>query len=366
MRKRINVILQQLENGGLEKAVITLVNALYERKDYEITLYVFLHSKPIIDIADGIKIIFLSNLKLKQESLPEKISRKINELNSVKKIIKKIHNSIVISTRNEYTTIISKYTDKSNYIIGQLHNDYNKKEFNDFCNRYNNINVFVQLNKTFKDEIEPELRKKNKFTQIPVIPNFIERQKYDERKRENYVIAVGRITKVKGFERLIEIWNMICEKNVEWKLLIIGDGEDFNLLRKLIKEKRLEDKIIMPGWMEINDVYDYMRKSKIYALTSFSESFSLVTIEAMQNKLPVIAFDVRTGPRNIINDQENGFLVKDGDLKNFAQKLELLMNNNELLQKMSISAYKYSEIYLKENVIKKWYELIDNAKIDLL
>lgn len=363
MRKKINVILQQLENGGLEKAVITLANALCEREDYEITLYVFLHSKPIIDIADGIKIVFTSKRQLKKESLPEKYLRKFSELQVVKKIIRGFHNSIVISTRNEYTTIISKYTDNTNYIIGQLHNDYSSKEFKDFCSKYKNINAFVQLNKTFKDEIEPALRKKNKFTKLPVIPNFIERQVYTEETRENFVIAVGRITKVKGYERLIEIWDMVSKKNDKWKLVIIGDGEDFNKLSSLIREKHLEEKIIMPGWLSINDVYNYMRKSKIYALTSFSESFSLVTIEAMQNKLPVIAFDVRTGPRNIINDQETGFLVKEGNLKEYAKRIELLMNDDKLLQKMSLAAYKRSEDFFKENVIKQWYELIDNANI---
>lgn len=365
MRKKINVILQQLENGGLEKAVITLANALCEREDYEITLYVFLHSKPIIDIADGIKIVFTSKRQLKKESLPEKYLRKFSELQAVKKIIRGFHNSIVISTRNEYTTIISKYTDNTNYIIGQLHNDYSSKEFKDFCSKYKNINAFVQLNKTFKDEIEPALRKKNKFTKLPVIPNFIERQVYTEETRENFVIAVGRITKVKGYERLIEIWDMVSKKNDKWKLVIIGDGEDFNKLSSLIREKHLEEKIIMPGWLSINDVYNYMRKSKIYALTSFSESFSLVTIEAMQNKLPVIAFDVRTGPRNIINNQETGFLVKEGNLKEYAKKIELLMNDDKLLQRMSLAAYKRSEDFFKENVIKQWYELIDNANISV-
>ena len=69
----------------------------------------------------------------------------------------------IISTRNEYSTIISKNTDKSNYIIAQLHNDYSPKELKDFCNKYNNINSFVQLNETFKDEIELAMRKKNNF-----------------------------------------------------------------------------------------------------------------------------------------------------------------------------------------------------------
>lgn len=354
--------MQQLESGGLEKAVLSLANALNESKDYDITLYVFLHSKSIIPIADGIEIVFLSERKVKKESLLEKYSRKISELASIKRIIRKIHNSIVISTRNEYTTIISKNSDNTNFIIGQLHNDYSPKEFKDFCNKYKRVNAFPQLNQTFKDEIETAMRKKNNFTQVPVIPNFIERQIYTEVQRENYIIAVGRLSKVKGYERLIEIWDLICKQRKNgnnWKLLIIGDGEESKNLHKLVREKLLDDKIIFLGRKSVDDVYSYMRKSKIYTLTSYSESFSLVSVEAMHNKLPVIAFDVRSGPRSIIKDGESGFLIEDGNLDEYANKIELLMTNEELWKKMSNAAYKQSELFLKENVMKKWYDLID-------
>lgn len=174
--KKIIVILQQLEAGGLEKAVISLVNALSEREDYKIFLYIFLKSIPIISISERIHVNFKSNRKLKNETRLEKYIRKLHELYSVRKISKKIHDSIIISTRNEYTKIISKNADNTNFIIAQLHNDYSKKEFHDFCSKYKNVDIFVQLNDTFKAEIEPVMRKKNCFTKLPVIPNFIEKK----------------------------------------------------------------------------------------------------------------------------------------------------------------------------------------------
>ena len=365
MVKHIIFIAQQLEAGGLENAVITLANALNERVDYDVSLYIILHSKPIVPIKDGIKVKFLTKRILKKETKPERYIRKVIELITVRKAIRHIHESIVISTRNEYSTIISKNTDKSNFIIAQLHNDYSPREFKDFCNKYHHINVFPQLNQTFKDEIEPAIRKKNNFTQIPVIPNFIERQIYKDEPRENYIIAVGGFNKVKGFDRLIEVWKIICDKNPnDWKLLIAGDGKEFDNIKSLIEQKMLTDKVQLLGRLSNNDVFRYMRKSKIYTLSSYSESFSLVSLEAMHNKLPVVAFDVRTGPKNIIKDGETGFLVEDGDLQEYAKKIELLMNDTELWKKMSNAAYKHSEIFLKENVINKWFKLIDNAKTE--
>ncbi len=365
MSKKIIFIAQQLEAGGLEKAVITLANALNEREDYDVRLYIVLHSKPIVPINDGIKVVFLTERLLKKESKPERYIRKLIELNSIRKAIRNIHEAVVISTRNEYSTIISSNTDKSNFIIAQLHNDYSPKEFKDFCNKYQHINVFPQLNQTFKEEIEPAMRKKNNFTQLPVIPNFIERQAYADEPRENYVIAVGGFNKVKGFDRLVEIWDMSCRKNqnTNWKLLIAGDGKEFENIKKIIERKNLNDRITLLGRLKNEDVFKYMRKAKVYALSSYSEAFSFVSLEAMHNKLPVVAFDVRTGPKNIIKDGETGFLVKDGDLTGFAAKIELLMNDESLREKMGLAAAVHSENFLKENVMKKWFELIDSANI---
>lgn len=364
MLKQIIFIAQQLEAGGLEKAVITLANALNERKDYDVSLYIVLHTNPIVPIETGIKVKFLTDRVVRKEKMLGRYVRKLIELNVIRKAIKNIHGTVVISTRNEYSTIISKYTDKSNFIIAQLHNDYSSREFKDFCNKYQHINAFVQLNETFRKEIEPAMREKNSFTQVPVIPNFIERQKYEEVQRENFIIAVGGFNKVKGFDRLVKIWKSICDKRVnDWKLLIAGDGKEYNNIKQLIHENNMDEKIVLLGRLTNEDVFKYMRKSKIYALSSYSEAFPFVSLEAMHNKLPVVAFDVRTGPKNIIKDGETGFLVKDGDLTEFANKIMLLMDNQELLHKMSVSAALHSENFLKENVMKKWFKLIEEATL---
>lgn len=364
MKKQIIFIAQQLEAGGLEKAIITLANALNEREDYKVSLYIVLHSKSIVPIENGIHVKFITERVLKKESTLERYVRKIIELNAVRKAIKNIHGAVVISTRNEYSTIISKHTDKSNFIIAQLHNDYSSKEFKDFCNKYQHINAFPQLNQTFKDEIEPALRKKNDFTQIPVIPNFIVRQNFTDELRENYVIAVGGFNKVKGFDRLVKVWKMICDSNQNnWKLLIAGDGKEFDNINNLVIENGLNDKIQLLGRLSNEAVFKFMRKSKIYALSSYSEAFPFVALEAMQNKLPIVSFDVRTGPRNIVIDGKTGFLVTDGHLEEYASKIKLLMNTPELLQQMSKAAAEHSENFLKDNIMKKWYALIDNSNI---
>ncbi len=362
MSKKIIFIAQQLKDGGAEKVIITLANAFAERNDYKIHLFIVLHSEPIIPISEKVTVNFLTNRYLKKEKKIERCIRKIIELKSVKKTIKSINNAIVISTCNDYSKIISKYSNKSNYIIAQLHNDYSKKLLRDFCNKYSNINLFVLLNETFKKEIEPEMRKTNSFTKIVVVPNFIDLIDTKEVKQENIVFSAGRFHRVKGFDRLIDIWTLICKKNNNsWKLVIAGDGEEFERINQLIIQKGLEESIILPGRLKNEDVNTYMRKSKIYVLTSYSEAFPLVVLEAMQNRLPVISFDVRTGPKHMIENSKTGYLIKDFDNYEFAEKLVLLMNNEGLREKMGNAAYEHSKLFLKENIIKKWFEIIDNV-----
>lgn len=363
MARKIVFVAQQLQSGGLEKAVITLANALAERDDYQISLYIVLRSEPIVPISNKIKVVFLTNLRLKKEKKAERYLRKLLELRAVKGAMQGLCNAVVISSRNEYSTIISKYTDGSNFVIAQLHNDYSAGEALDFKNKYCNVDVFVQLNETFKKEIESIMRK-NTHTTISVIPNFIERQVYEDVVRENYVIAVGGFNKVKGFDRLVVIWEKVCETHSnDWKLLIVGDGKEFENIKGLVEEKGLRDKVVLLGRLPNDAVFQYMRTAKIYALSSYSEAFPFVVLEAMYSKLPVVAFDVRMGLKTIIKDGETGFLVRDGDLDGYANKLGLLMGNQDLWQEMSTTAALHSENFLKENVMTKWHELIDSIKI---
>ena len=101
-----------------------------------------------------------------------------------------------------------------------------------------------------------------------------------------------------------------------------------------------------------------MATSKIYAMTSLNEAFPFVIIEAMQSGLPVVAFDVRVGPRSLITPGKDGFLIKDGDIAAFAERLEYLMNNTSIREKMSEQAYIDSLRYTKDEVIKKWIEIL--------
>lgn len=355
--KSVYILSQNLSLGGAEKAIITLANALAE-KCVDVTILVALNGAPLVPISSNVKVEFLTKIQCNyREKKFQRYLRKIIELLAIKKAIKKIKDATIISSRNEYTTILSKCGDKSVNKIAQLHNEYTEKMKNDFINRYDNINYFVQLTDEFKNEIQG-LMLTNKFTKVITIPNFVEFREKPNVSKQNNIVAVGGFNPVKGFDRLVKIWKLIAENNSDWRLIIAGDGKEYENIKALVSSEGLTERISLPGFLSNEKVFELMAKSKIYAMTSYSEVFPFVLIESMQSAMCPIAFDVRVGPRAMIKNNCNGFLIEDGNNELYARKLEELILNDELRNMMAENAYKKSLDYVKENVIRQWMEIV--------
>ncbi|EIQ3442826.1 glycosyltransferase, partial [Campylobacter coli] len=149
---------------------------------------------------------------------------------------------------------------------------------------------------------------------IQVIPNFLPFISPKESDlSQKVVLSVGRFTQEKGFFRLIDIWEMVQknEKFKEWKLHIIGDGILKEKIQDKIKIKNLEKSIILkPFTREIEKEY---LKASIYVMTSHFEGFGMVLAESASYTIPSIAFDINTGPSDIIDNKKSGFLIEDGN-----------------------------------------------------
>lgn len=171
--------------------------------------------------------------------------------------------------------------------------------------------------------------------------------------RKNKIIAAGRMVESKGFNRLILAWSLIREKHPNWIVEIYGDGDKkvIDDLKSLINQLNVSDTVfIKPA---IPNIIDLMRESKIYAMTSYCESFGMVLLEAMSVGMLVVSFDCPTGPRNIIDDQV-GFLVEDNNIELFSDRIsEIIINEDKFLDK-SESAYKKSLDYNEIKISEKW------------
>ncbi|WP_022670506.1 glycosyltransferase [Hippea alviniae] len=165
----------------------------------------------------------------------------------------------------------------------------------------------------------------------------------------------GRLNKVKQFDVLIDIYSNLDAK--KFKLYIIGDGEERENLKNIIKGKKLENSVRLIG--RVKDIERYYARAKIFALTSRFEAFSNVLIEAMSCGCAVISFDCPYGPAEIISDNIDGLLVRNQDKEEFLIKLSELVKNDNLIKRLSENAIEKAKKYSFNEIVKMWEKEIN-------
>ncbi len=165
------------------------------------------------------------------------------------------------------------------------------------------------------------------------------------------ILAIGRLTPQKGFDLLIDSFSLISARYPHWKLEIIGDDfGDKELIQKMIADKHINNIELKPASREIEKAY---QSASFFVLSSRFEGLPMVLIEAMSFALPVVAFDCPTGPAEIINEN-NGFLVENGNIAELAKKMEALMRDKDLLLTKSRGAEAEAQRFTKTKIDKLW------------
>lgn len=191
---------------------------------------------------------------------------------------------------------------------------------------------------------------------ITVIPNartFTPSQTADMENKK--VIAVGRYTYQKGFERLIEAWHLIIPDFPDWRLEIVGDGEQRAMLKEMTARYGIENSVVLVP--ANNEIEKHYLSSSVYAMTSRYEGLPMVLLEAQAFGLPIISFNCKCGPSDIVDNGKNGFLVEESDIPAFASQLRKVMADIELRKKMSRNALETSKKFSVEPVMSHWMQL---------
>ena len=172
---------------------------------------------------------------------------------------------------------------------------------------------------------------------------------------DKVILAVGRLDNQKNFPGLIDIWALIAKDYPDWKLRIVGEGyTDTRILQK-VKEYSLEGQFELCPFT--NNVQEHYLSSSIFTMTSAFEGFGLVLVEAESMGLPLVSYACPCGPRDIIRDGQDGFLVERGDMKTFAARLRQLIEDEELRRRMGQAAKVNSQRFSLDNVMKQWEAL---------
>jgi GalNAc-alpha-(1->4)-GalNAc-alpha-(1->3)-diNAcBac-PP-undecaprenol alpha-1,4-N-acetyl-D-galactosaminyltransferase len=357
MNLKIAFIISSLDSGGAER-VLCLIANYWAKKKYRIVIITLGNSTPFYLLEDNIQLEPLSLLK-NSESVLSAIANNIGRIKAIRKRLLEIDPDIVISFMTE-TNIIStigcKMINKPIIISERT------------CYDFLNSRAWIILRKLvykFSNALIVQTKyDKEKYSQLSnkfVIENPLNFKGviFKKSRREKNILAVGRLTREKGFDRLIRAFARL--ENKTWKMTIIGEGSERKFLEQLINDLKLNTYISMPG--RTKAIEKWYEKSSIFVLSSRIEGFPNVLCEAMAFGCACVSFDCTAGPSEIISDKVNGYLVKNGDIDALAAKLRFLINHPAERYRIGNEAIKIRERLDIDSIMSEWDQVIKRILI---
>ena len=376
--KKISILSLHLGYGGVEKSIAALANLLCDKYEVEIACSYKLYEKPVFDIDERIKIIYLTNVKPNRREFSKAVKSKnpisilkegIRSLNCLRlrrktmiKYITHTDSDVVIATRDIFDDWLGEYGSKDKLKIGWEHNHYhdNLKYALEITRAASKLDYLVLVSKNLEEFYKKKLiNSKCKCVYISNIVDSIPKRVAPL--QEKRLISVGRLSAEKGFIDLLMLYNKIEKNHPDWCLDIIGDGAERKKLEEYIKKHNLELKVTLHGFQKKDYIDKMLQKSSIYLMTSYTESFGIVLIEAMSHGLPCIAFSSAEGAREIIDSGRNGYLINNRNFEAYIKKVEDLMEDIDTRKAIGKEGRKSINKYSGEEVIKDWYKLIEES-----
>lgn len=393
--KKVSILSLHLGYGGIEKSISALANLLCDKYDVEIACIYKLYDKEAFFLDERVKINYLI-----ESNLPKKVEEykllffKLHFIKLLKKLcndyffklkfitffkdsigglsmyykrakvmknyIKKSDADVIISSRIFLNELLSEYAKENVLTIGWEHNHFHddKRYAIDVVRSCKRLNYFVLVSNELYQFYQKKLvGYKCKCTYIPNIldkvPNSL--AKLEEKR----LVSVGRLSKEKGYMDLLKIYNVLVKNNSSWVLDIIGDGPERENLEEYIKIHKLKNNVTLHGFQDKKYIDKILNNSSIYLMTSYTESFGIVLIEAMSHGLPCIAFNSAEGARELIDSGRNGYLIKNRNAKAYIDKVQDLINNPIIRKKIGTEGRKSIKKYTSKEVIPLWYNIIE-------
>lgn len=363
--EKISILVDQFyEHGGIEKLVALKANYWSKVFNYDVTIictenkkkpYVY-QLEPSVNVLDfeinydrSISYFSIKNILL--------LLKNIVKLQTY--IIKEKPDFIVVASHIPITYVLPFLKLGNTKIIKEFHftqfdrrsTKSIKKSLFDFIeSKYDKLIVLSPEEATFYNT-----------NNVEVIANPIEKKQILGKKveKQNIASAVIRFAPVKRLELMIKAWKIFLEKgNKDWKLYIYGDysNEYGATMIELVKDLNISDYVVFKG--QTDKVLEEIAKSKVMLLTSREECFPMVILEAQSVGVPIISFDSPTGPRNIINNYEDGILVENDNILMFSEILNKFALDTEMQTKLSQYSLINVEKYTIDKVMKIWKERI--------
>jgi glycosyltransferase involved in cell wall biosynthesis len=172
---------------------------------------------------------------------------------------------------------------------------------------------------------------------------------------DRLLLAVGRLSRQKGFDLLLEAWSTLAGQQPRWRLVILGEGPDRQALEAQIQALGLVQAVLLPG--RAGNVSEWYRRADLFVLSSRFEGFPNVLAEAMASGLAVVSTDCPTGPAAIVRDGVDGLLVPVDQPAALRQALARLMHDDALRASMAQRACQLADRLAPEVVAGRWQQL---------
>lgn len=192
----------------------------------------------------------------------------------------------------------------------------------------------------------------------PVPPAIEEREKINNKQ----LLSVGRLSPQKGFDLLLHAWAMVLNHRTDWKLTIVGEGEEKEHLLNIIGKYNLHKSVTIKPFT--NDIASCYNSSALYVMSSRYEGFGMVLLEASAHSLPIVSFDCEMGPREIVTT-EVGWLCEPENIEALAHTLLTAFEQFDdvvAYQKYSKSAYKNSKRFNLDAIVSDWVKLLNKER----
>ena len=363
--------------GGTERVISIKANYFAEQLDYDVTIIVTEGNKgnSFFPLSKKVKVI---NLGLGFEDLwnipfMKKVYLYLKKQRKYKKLLTsellRLKPDITITTLRREINFINEINDGSRK-IGELHSsranyrgveDRDSNVFKNFFSKWwkrdvisdlQQLDKFVVLNENAVLEW-PEL---HNLTMIPdPLPLNLDARSNLQSKR---IVTIGRYSYEKGYDYLLRIWAIVEKRCPDWQLNVYGMGDPTPYV-KLMDELSIDQRRCHLNSSLVDVESEYLRSS-ILVQPSRTEGFGLVLVEAMACGLPVVAFDCENGPRSLITDGEDGFLIPAFDVVLFSERLITLMSDEKLRAKMGEKGLVKSQQYHISKIAQHWKQLFED------
>lgn len=359
--------------GGMQKVLTLKANYLAEKLGYDITIITTDQkgSTTYFPLSPKIKLI---NLHINfyemynRTPLPLRLWKYMLYMKKYKRLLTQtLHDlkpDITITLLRKEINFINSIKDGS-FKIGEIH--FDKTHYRVFYHPLVPTIICNLITYFWKKQLINKLRLLDRF----IVLTNEDREKWKELKTVDFihnpidfseiagqstlenktVIAIGRYTHQKGFDRLLKAWSIVSKKHPDWTLTIYGGGDKTDY-------QKLVDELNLKKTCHLNEntpkISHKLKESSIFVLSSRYEGFGLVLVEAMASGVPPVAFDCPCGPKDIITPMKDGILVENGHISHLADGINYLIEHPDIKNKMGVEAAISAKRFEISEIMNKW------------